>query len=339
MNRRRFLRQSARVFPLALLPRATAAPPAPFGKLVTVTGPVDPPRAGTMLPHEHVMSTFGSPAAETAAYDRSTLLGAVLPYLRKIRSLGCSALADCTAVYFGRDPVLLREISEKSGILILTNTGYYGAAGGRYIPDHARTESVDQIAARWISESERGIAGTRIRPGFIKLGFDAGPLSDLSEKLLRAAARTHLKTGLVIAAHTGNNPDGVHRQLKLLREEGVSPSAWIWVHANSVESAEPLLEAARAGAWIELDGVRPETTATHLELLGALRGSGFLGRVLLSHDGNSHRPGDFTPKPYHSLFTDFIPTLHKEGYRGDEVRQLIAGNPQEAFTLRVRRDR
>jgi phosphotriesterase-related protein len=40
-------------------------------------------------------------------------------------------------------------------------------------------------------------------PGFIKIRVEGDPLSDLHRKLVIAAARTHLKTGLTICSHTG----------------------------------------------------------------------------------------------------------------------------------------
>src|SRR5262249_58248025 len=113
---------------------------------------------------------------------------------------------DCTPAYLGRDPALLRRLSESSGLNILTPTGYYGAGGGRFLPDHARTESSDELAARWLREWRDGIEGTGVRPRFIKLRADAGPLAEVHRKLVRAAARTHRESGLTNAAHSG---DGV----------------------------------------------------------------------------------------------------------------------------------
>ena len=53
----------------------------------------------------------------------------------------------------------------------------------------------------------------------------------MDAKLVRAAARAHLATGLTIAVHTGP-AEGAFEQMEILKEEGVDPSAWIWVHAQ-----------------------------------------------------------------------------------------------------------
>lgn len=326
MRRREFLAASC-------VPLAAAA-----GRhAMTVRGAVDAGELGLMLPHEHVMSLFGAEPAEKPVYDEDKLFGTVVPYLKNLYSLGCRSIADCTTAWFGRAPALLKRISEQTGLHILTNTGYYAAAGGRYLPEHARRETAGELAARWLREWREGIEGTGIRPGFVKLGFDAGPLSDLGRKLVAAAARVHLESGLVLAVHTGDNPEGARGQLAALKSEGVSPQAWIWVHAHSVKDEAALAEAADAGAWLEFDGIAPDSVRRHLALVEMMKRRGALGQVLLSHDGNSFRALGRPPKPYDALFTYFVPALEAAGYSREEIRRLTVDNPRRAFTAGVRR--
>jgi phosphotriesterase-related protein len=306
---------------------------------MTVRGPVAAGKLGVMLPHEHLFSNFGEEPAEPPVYDEAALLAAVTPYARRVRQLGCGALADATAAWFGRSPALLRRISEQTGLHILTNTGYYGAASDRYVPRHAFEEDAARLAGRWVREWSGGIGGTGVRPGFIKTGVDAGPLSDIDAKLVRAGAITHRECGLTIAVHTGGNPEAAIQQMAILREEGVSPEAWIWVHAHQVKRDEEaaLDKAAGAGAWISLDGLDEASMERHLELAVRLRNAGHLGRLLLSHDGNSFRAGGKRPmRPFTLLFEKFLPELRKAGFTEAEVRQVIRGNPARAFTVRRR---
>lgn len=306
---------------------------------MTVRGPIAPEACGLVLPHEHLFSNFGEEPAEPPHYDAAALLEAVVPYARRVKELGCGTLADATAAWFGRSPELLRTISGKTGLHVLTNTGYYGAASDRYVPKHAYEEDAPRLAARWLREWREGIAGTGIRPGFIKTGVDAGPLSEIDAKLVRAAALAHRDSGLTVAVHTGGNPEAAMRQLAILREEGVSPEAWIWVHANQVKRGEEdaLERAAEAGAWISLDGLDETALERHLELVLRLRAKGHLSRVLLSHDGNSFRAGGKRPmRPYTLLFERFLPELRRAGVPEAETRRLTRDNPARAFTVRRR---
>ncbi|MFO0891767.1 MAG: hypothetical protein U0790_21835 [Isosphaeraceae bacterium] len=252
MDRREVLRVAGGLLAGAL--GAGAAEP-PAGHVMTVRGPIQAGSMGVTLPHEHVLVDFiGAEKVSPSRYRTDDVIAAALPPLRRITSLGVSTFIDCTPAYLGRDPQLLRSLSDRIGLHILTNTGYYGAAAEKYLPAHARAESADRLAERWLREWRSGIGDSEIRPGFIKIGMDRGPLTENQRKLVRAAARVHRESGLTIAAHTGDGA-ATAEQLKILVEEGVSPSGWIWVHAQSEPDPETHAKAARAGAWVEFDGV------------------------------------------------------------------------------------
>jgi len=303
---------------------------------MTVLGPRAPSVLGAMLPHEHIMSTFGAEPADKPDYNTVDLFRTAVPYLSSLRKQGCTAIADCTAARFGRTPDLLRLISRKTGMHILTNTGYYGAAKDRYVPPHAVVETADQLAARWLKEWRDGIDGTGVRPGFLKIGVDAGPLSPMDKKLVQAAARAHLGSGLAIAVHTGDNSEAAREQIELLRAEGVSPNAWLWVHAHAAKD-DAILSCAEQGAWISFDGISLSSLERHLELVRMMQRAGRLAQVLLSHDGDAFPVPGGKPRPFDALFTHFIPKLRQAGFAQQEIQTLVAGNPQRAFTVRVRR--
>jgi phosphotriesterase-related protein len=221
----------------------------------------------------------------------------------------------------------------------LTNTGYYGAVQGKFLPPHAHTDTADLLAERWLREWREGIEDTGIRPGFIKTGVDAGPLSEVNAKLVRAAARAHLDSGLTIACHTGDGAAAM-QELAILREEGVDPSAWIWVHAQNERNPDLHLRAAEQGGWVEFDGVQPETLDRHVELVSALKRRGLLGRALVSHDAGWYsvgEPGGGRFQPYTTLFEQFVPRLKAADFGTAEVDRLTIENPAEAFSIRARR--
>jgi predicted metal-dependent phosphotriesterase family hydrolase len=304
-------------------------------QIMTVTGPVDPAELGLMLPHEHVMSTFGADPARYPEYDQEKLFDTVLAYLQRLKDLGVKALADCTAAYFGRHPEYLRRISQESGLRILTNTGYYGAARKRYIPAHAYQETPEKIAGRWAREYVDSIDGTGVFPGFIKTAVDSGPLSEIERKLIRAAALTHLQTGLTIQTHTRDNAAAAETILSILGEVGVEPSAWIWVHAHDLDDPAPAIAAAERGAWISLDGLNAISADHILNMLHTFKGRALFSRVLLSHDGDSYMNGE--SRPYHYLLTDFIPRMVTHGFTVAEIHALTIDNPARAFSIEVKR--
>jgi predicted metal-dependent phosphotriesterase family hydrolase len=312
----------------------------PAGEVMTVAGPVSADRLGATLPHEHVMVDFiGADRVSRDRYDADEIYRIVMPHLVRAKEAGCRTLVECTPAYLGRDPALLARLASDSGVRIVTNTGYYGAREGKFLPEHAHRETADQLAARWIAEWENGIEETGVRPGFIKIGVDGGPLTPVNAKLVRAAARTHLATGLTIACHTGDGAAALE-QLAILEKEGVDPAAWIWVHAQNEPNQELHRRAAEQGGWVELDGVRPDTIERHVKMVEQLRGADLLGRVLISHDAGWYSVGEPDGgafRPYTTVFEQFLPALKKAGFKDEEIHRFTVGNPAEAFALRVRR--
>jgi phosphotriesterase-related protein len=63
--------------------------------------------------HEHILVDFiGAAEVSRSRYDASAVFNAVLPHLKQARRLGCETLVECTPAYLGRDPHLLRRLSD-----------------------------------------------------------------------------------------------------------------------------------------------------------------------------------------------------------------------------------
>ncbi len=308
--------------------------------IMTVNGPIAAKEMGITLMHEHVLVDFaGAAAYNPNRWNKEEVIEHVLPYLNEIKAYGCKTFVECTPSYIGKDPVLLKKISEATGIHLLTNTGFYGAGNNKYIPYFAFTESADQLAERWINEWRNGIEGTGIKPGFIKIGVDGGTLSEMHQKLITAASRTHLATGLVILSHTGPSLPAFE-QVEILRKEGVRPDAFVWTHAQAESDPEIHAKVARMGAWVALDGLNDSNVNDYVRMIVAMKNRSMLHRVLLSHDAGWYTPGeenggDF--RGFTTLFEKLIPALRTANFTDEDIHQLIVNNPAEAFQVKIRK--
>jgi phosphotriesterase-related protein len=317
--------------------------------VMTVNGQVSASELGRTLEHEHILVDFiGADSTGYFRWNRDEVIRKAMPFIMAAKEKGLETFIDCTPSYLGRDPLLLKELSEKTGVRFITNTGYYGARSNLYIPQSFNTADASQIAEIWIKEFENGIENTGVKPGFIKIGVD--PDDSLSRehlKIIKAAALTHLQTGLAIASHTGpDNP--AFEQLRVLRETGVDPSAFIWVHAQR-GSLEGNIMAAREGAWISLDNVRSASDSSssdtgninwYCNRIVELKKAGLLNKVLISHDSGWYDPskpdgGEFTG--YTAIFDSLMPALRNSGISENEIEQILVRNPQEAFKIKVRK--
>lgn len=307
--------------------------------ILTVQGPIPASELGITLIHEHILVDFiGADQTGYHRWDWEAVSQKVLPYLQEAQKLGVKSIFECTPAYLGRDPRLLKLISLESKIQIITNTGYYGAVDNKYLPPNAFTESAKSLARLWANEWEFGIENTGIRPGFIKIGVNSDSLSELHAKLVRAAALCHLKTGLSIACHTGPALP-LFQEIEILKSEGVSPEALIWVHAQAEKDLQKHVQAAQKGVWISLDGLGYNSTQQHFEMIKNLKDHQLLHKVLISHDAGWYRPGEenggqFTP--YTAIFTELIPLMKENGFTEEEIQQLLVLNPQKAFTIKIR---
>ena len=317
----------------------------PDAIIMTVNGPVSPEELGTTLIHEHLLVDFiGADSTGYHRWDREEVASRVIPFLEEARSRGVKTIVECTPAYVGRDPQLLKSLSERTGITLITNTGYYGARQNHFLPEKFYGMKAEELATLWISEWEDGIEGIGIRPGFIKIAVDPGEsLTPDHRKIVRAAALTHLETGLMIASHTGPDSPAFH-QLDILDSMGVDPSSFIWEHAQN-GSLEGNLEAARRGAWISLDYVNGSQTgdagqknsiAWYAERITALKEAGLLNRVLISHDAGWYSPGednggDF--RGFTAIFDQLLPLLRQKGFTQEEVELLIMVNPQKILSI------
>ena len=317
---------------------AACHPPSP-PVVMTVLGPVPASEIGTTMTHEHILVDFiGADSTGYHRWDRQDVIRKALPYLEALQAAGCRTFVECTPAWLGRDPLLMKELAGRTGMNILTNTGLYGAMDNRFIPSMALDMSPVQLAREWIGEFREGIEGTGIRPGFIKMAVDRNDsLIPMHEKLIRAAALTHLETGLVIMSHTGTDQPAFD-QIAILQEMNVSPEAFIWTHAQA-GTLEGWKKAARMGAWIALDGVEEDRIQAYVENLSALKSAGLLDHVLISHDSGWYRVGQEGGGTYHgytAIFSDLIPALLRNGFSPEDIELLLQKNPARAFRIQIR---
>ncbi len=244
-------------------------------RFLALTAAVAAPGPPSILVHEHILVDFNG----AGGWDRDEVFRIARPRLEAVLRLGCRRFQECTPAFLGRDPIVLRRLSDSLSMEIWTNTGIYGAASQKYVPDFARRESAAELARRWIEEARRGVEG--VRPRFIKTGVNRGPLDQLDRKLVRAACIASRETGLTVASHTGDGLAALE-QLDICAEEKLDPARFVWVHAQNEKDHAIHQRVARAGAWVEFDSIHSQSAGWHLECLRHLDSAGLLGRALIS---------------------------------------------------------
>jgi len=311
-----------------------------MGIVQTVTGPVEAANLGVVLSHEHVqLNTLG--LRETypdATVPRDEVVAICTDKLTRLKQSGVDTLIDHTTFEVGRDMELLREVSERSGLLIIASTGLIVE-----IPRWFHKHGTDEIAALFIKELQQGAAGSGLRTGIIKCALDKGGLPAPAERILRACARAHVVTGIPISTHTwagGHTGDVLQR---LFREEGVDLSRVVIGHCGDTEEFEYLHRLMAAGSFLGMDRFGCEDYLPDVQrvaVVAQLCREGFADRLMLSHDSNSWSDRDINlpadPRRanwnYFHLHRDILPALRKAGVTEEQIGLMTGGNVARLFS-------
>ena len=307
-------------------------------RIQTIKGPIEIDALGFVLPHEHLFTDLRGPWGPNYAQgEPSAVVKVVEPYLAEACAAGVSALVECSTMGVGRNLSVLRSLAEVTPIHIIAPTGVYRDA---YIPESLRETSEHDLAELWTRELMEGIDGTSIRAGFIKLAMsDDGPTA-LEIRNLKAAVKASQNTGAVIASHTIGRKIA-RKEMDVLEEAGLDLHRFIWVHAQTEPDISILEDAARRGAYLELDSVGApyQPQAELLETTIALIKAGFADQILLSHDAGWYNPARADGLPdegyrgYTALAMDFIPALLQRGITQEQIRLITVNNPSNAFAF------
>lgn len=318
----------------------------------TVTGPVRPEELGKTLVHEHFV--FGYPGFHgdltVAPYDRERALQVGLDVARRVMAHGVRTVVDATPNDCGRDPELLREISERTGLQIICSTGYYyeGEGAPAYFKfRRALGDAEEEIYEMFMRELTVGIGRTSIKAGVIKLASSKGVITEYEHMFFRAAARVQRETGVPIITHTQEGTMGPE-QAELLVGEGADPRRIMIGHMDGNTDIAYHLATLAHGVFIAFDryGIQsfvgmPTDQARNALVLG-LVGLGFADRLMLSHDTVNFwlgRPVTWPPAledllagwhPTH-LFEDVVPALLEAGVRPEHLETIFVHNPARLF--------
>lgn len=304
----------------------------------TVLGDIAADQLGITLMHEHIFWDWNG-ADSICNYNVDEVVNSILPYLFELKNSGCQTLVEATPLGAGRDIEILRRCSEKSGINIITNTGAWdgGDVTGRFVCEFIKSSTVEDISSFWTSEYLNGIDITKTKPGFIKIALgDTGEITELQEKLLRAAARTSKRTNMPLQCHTFI-ADSALRAVQIIEEENLPYDKFIWVHADGARDFQMTKRLADRGIWVEYDCLaRIPDYGRYVSLLKATLDIG-IDRILLSQDAGSYhygvKTGEYVFLPYTRIFTEFIPLCIESGISKEKIDRLLIENPKRVLDI------
>ncbi|XP_002735322.1 N-acetyltaurine hydrolase-like [Saccoglossus kowalevskii] len=263
------------------------------GKVLTVTGPLDPEELGRTLTHEHLSMNYSYFYQETEntvkANEPITLtnLGwvrhneysskfnlrlcddneAVVNDLKSFKKHGGSSLVECTTLGITRDVRKLKQYSEATGVNVVSGTGFYLA--GDYSSQRAefdiihrlQSQSEEEICKMLMNDILEGADGSDIRCGVIGEVASSYPIPDVEKKVLRATAAAQNELGCPVILHPEDYPDAPYEIMRVFQEAGGDSKNTVMSHLDyCFFKPEEFVEFSKLGTFMELDFFGCETS-------------------------------------------------------------------------------
>ncbi len=317
----------------------------------TVTGAIPSEDLGKTLMHEHFFFGFPGYAGDSLGYrTREELVSLGVEAAGRAKTQGVKTIVDATPNECGRDPEILREISERSGVQIICSTGYYyeGEGATAYFKFRAALGPADaEIEELMMTELTEGIGDSGIKAGVIKLASGKDVITDYEKMFFLAGAKAQRATGVPIITHTQEGTMGPE-QAALLVEAGANPAQVMIGHMDGNTDVAYHMATLAHGVNVAFDrfGVQvivgaPMDEARKATLLGLL-GMGYGDRIMLSHDtinvwlGRPLAMPDAVAellKNWHitHLFDDIVPFLKGAGVGEELLDSIFTENPRRLF--------
>ncbi|HEY8821760.1 MAG TPA: phosphotriesterase-related protein [Dermatophilaceae bacterium] len=319
----------------------------------TVRGPIETSALGRTYLHEHifVLSTDVQQNYPDEWGDEETRVADAVQKLSALGAQGVRTIVDPTVVGLGRYIPRIQRIAEQLPDLnIVVATGCYTYDDVPFFFHHrgpalnaiTGAEVPDPMVDMFVGDIEDGIAGTGVKAALLKCAIDAQGLTPGVDRVMRAVARAHQRTGTPITVHT--HP-GSHTALEVKRvlcdEEGVDPQRVVLGHSGDTTDVDHLTELAEAGFVLGMDrfGINLDTTfEARADTVVEMCRRGYADQMVLSQDASCYidwvDPGVMsmmTQWHYLHIEDDVLPYLREKGVTEEQVTTMLVDVPRRYF--------
>jgi phosphotriesterase-related protein len=323
-----------------------------MAEVQTVRGPVDTADLGRTYMHEHVF-VLTADAQQNWPQEWGSEDDRVADAVAKLGALaaqGVRTIADPTVIGLGRYIPRIQRIAEQVPDLnIIVATGcytykdvpFYFHYRGPALSAVVGTDVPDPMVDLFVGDITEGIAGTGVRAAFLKCAIDQPGMTDGVERILRAVAKAHRRTGAPITVHTHPGSKTGLAVKSVLAEEGVDPRRVVLGHSGDTTDVDHLTELAEAGFILGMDrfGVNIETSfEARADTVVELCRRGFADRMVLSQDASCYidwiDPNVLSVMPqwhYLHIGEEVLPYLREHGVPDEQLDAMLVATPRRYF--------
>src|SRR5262249_4329 len=204
----------------------------------TVRGSIETKELGVTLMHEHVfvLSTEIMQNYPEAWGDEDKRVADAVSKLNQMKSRGVDSIVDLTVIGLGRYIPRIQRVAAQTRLNIIVATGVYTYNDVpmyfHYRGPGTTLGGSELMVDMFVRDIEEGIGGTGVKAGILKCATDLQGVTPGVERVLRAVAVAHRRTGVPISTHTHAHTERGLEQQRIFREEGVDLSRVIIGHSG-----------------------------------------------------------------------------------------------------------
>lgn len=314
----------------------------------TVRGPVESAELGNVLMHEHVFvlsADFVNNYPEAWGDEQARVDDAVVK-LTELKARGIDTIVDPTVVGLGRYIPRIQQVNEQVDINIIPATGVYTyndvPLNFHFQGPGALFDMPEPMVELFVHDLEVGIADTGVRAEFLKCAIEADGMTPGVERVMRAVAEAHVRTGAPITVHTNvHNRSGLLAQ-DLLGECGVDLTKVVIGHSGDSTDLDYLRTLADRGSLLGMDRFGLDVLLPfeqRIDTIVALCGEGYADRMVVSQDSSCFIdwfPEDLRAQAapnwtYTHISDDVLPALRERGVTEAQLTAMLVDNPRRYF--------
>lgn len=345
------------------------------GFVRTVLGLMKPDELGVVLAHEHVFLDVSSrwragdselPNAESIPFDAShnglgrwnshivkdnlalsferdfeLMLDEIQRFARAAGQGAC--LVDLTPLSIGGHPSGLVEVSKRSGLHIVSGAGFYVHSTH---PDWVEEASEDELYDFIHTEVTVGRGDSGVRAGIIGEIGTSERLEPCERRILRAAARVGVHTGIAVNVHCNPSTEEVTQDvIEVLLGEGLPADRVYLSHLDEIDDLGYLRRVLDRGVTIGIDSFGQEgyfsptwparTDHDKIRTMMSLIADGFVSQLVVAQDvckkQHLSRFGGFGYS--HVVERVFPRAAQHFGLQPDDAQKVLTENPRRLLTI------
>ena len=314
----------------------------------TVRGPIDTGALGVTLMHEHVfvLSTEIMQNFPEGWGDEERRVGDAIARLNELKARGVDSIVDLTVIGLGRYIPRIERIAAATDLNIVVATGVYTYND---VPMYFHFQGPgtelggpEFMSEMFVRDITEGIAGTGVKAAILKCATDQLGVTPGVERVLRAVAHAHRRTGVPISTHTHAHTERGLEQQHIFEEEGVDLSRVVIGHSGDTTDLDYLEKLIARGSYIGMDRFGIDVLLPfedRVNTVAKMCERGHAGRMVLSHDAacfNDWLPEAALPQVlpnwhYLHIHNDVIPALKARGVTDKQLHTMLVENPRKIF--------